>query len=169
MAQPYIGEIRLFAGNFAPVGWQHCDGQLYPISQNEQLFQLIGTRYGGDGQQTFAVPDLRGRVPVHMGTQNIIGSQGGVESVTLTSQQIPVHNHALTASRAGGQSASPQDRVLASPPGVTAFIQDVPSTSTPLPPGTLGPAGGSQPHENLMPYGCVTYIISFYGIFPSPN
>ena len=168
MAQPYIGEIRLFAGNFAPVGWELCDGALYPISENEALFQLIGTRYGGDGQSTFAVPDLRSRVPVHMGSLPYsIGSQGGVESVTLTNQQIPVHNHALLASKAGGQTASPQDRVLASPPAVTAFIQDVPST--PLPSGTLSPAGGSQPHENLMPYGCVTYIISFYGIFPSPT
>jgi microcystin-dependent protein len=168
MADPYIGEIRLFAGNYAPVGWALCHGQLYPISENEALFQLIGTRYGGDGQETFAVPDLQSRVPVHMGALPYsIGSFGGVESVTLTSQQIPVHNHALLASRAGGQSASPQDRVLASPPGVTAFIQDAPSVA--LPPGTLSPAGGSQPHDNLMPYGCVTYIISLFGIFPSPT
>lgn len=169
---PFIGEIRMFAGNFAPSGWGFCNGVLYPISEYDALFTLIGTTYGGDGQSTFAVPDLRGRVPVHMGqgtglASYAIGEPGGTETVTLTAQQIPVHSHPFAASTAGGQSAAPQGKVLASPPSVTAFIQDTPSA--PLPPTTVGAAGGSQPHENLMPYLCINYIISLFGTFPTQN
>src|SRR5437588_6820805 len=111
MAQPYVGEIRIFAGNFAPAGWMFCEGQLLPISENETLFQLIGTTYGGDGQSTLALPDLRGRVPIHQGSSTTgttyqIAQNGGVESVTLTTQQIPVHNHPLLAASASGNQAS---------------------------------------------------------------
>src|SRR3979490_2969928 len=121
MAQPYVGEIRMFAGNFAPAGWMVCEGQLLPISENETLFTLIGTTYGGDGQSTFALPDLRGRVPVHQGQgpglgNFIIGKTDGVEQVTLTAQQVPAHTHAFAASSAPGDSSTPQGTVLADGP-----------------------------------------------------
>src|ERR1700744_1160298 len=113
MAQPYVGEIRIFAGNFAPAGWMFCDGQLLPISENETLFNLIGTTYGGDGQSTLALPDLRGRLPIHQGTglvlsTYIMGQSAGVESVTLTTQQIPIHNHPTMTNTSGGTSTAPQ-------------------------------------------------------------
>lgn len=169
---PFVGEIRLFAGNFAPAGWQFCNGAILAISQNDTLFNLIGTTYGGDGQSTFAVPDLRGRVPVHQGqgtglSNYVIGEQLGVEMQTVTAQQLPLHSHALVASKAGGQAAGPENKVLASPPGVTPFIQDIPTVA--LAATSVTAAGGSQPHENLMPYGCVSYIISLFGTFPSPT
>src|SRR5512145_1382897 len=113
MAQPYVGEIRMFAGNFAPQGWMFCEGQLLPIAENESLFNLIGTTYGGDGQETFALPDLRGRVPVHFNAANPIGSLGGVENVTLTTQQISTHNHVITASASIGTDSNPAGKVLA--------------------------------------------------------
>ncbi len=168
---PYIGEIRLFAGTFAPVAWAMCDGSLIPISENEALFQLIGTTYGGDGEQTFGLPNLTGRVPVHQGqgpglSQNyLLGEMAGVEEVTLTTQQMPNHGHALLASTAGGSTPNPQGNVLASPPALTMYIRDTPSA--PLPAETVGPVGGSQPHANLMPFVTVSYIISLYGVFPS--
>src|ERR671921_268521 len=133
MAQPYVGEIRMFAGNFAPAGWMFCEGQLLPISENETLFQLIGTTYGGDGQSTFALPDLQGRVPIHMGSgpgvsqTYQIGEAGGVEQVTLTTAQIPAHNHAWLASTGGGTSNTPQDNVTASPPVAKLYRTTTPS------------------------------------------
>ena len=170
MAQPYVGEIRLFAGNFAPAGWMFCDGQPLPISENDVLFQLIGTRYGGDGEETFNLPNLQSRVPVHQGTGPglsgyIMGEQLGVEQVTLTTQQIPVHNHQLVASTSAGTSNTPQDNVFATP-SVTKLYR-VGTPSDPLPATLVQPDGGSQPHENLMPYIAINYIISLYGIFPS--
>src|SRR5690242_21043268 len=123
MAQPYVGEIRMFAGNFAPAGWAFCEGQLLPISENQTLFQLIGTTYGGDGQSTFALPDLRGRVPIHQGTDSAngtsfaIGETGGVETVTLTTAQIPVHTHALAATNAAGTQLNPGGNLLANSQG----------------------------------------------------
>jgi microcystin-dependent protein len=170
MSDPYIGEIRMFAGNFAPAGWAFCNGQLMPISENDALFTLIGTTYGGDGQETFGLPNFAGRVPVHQGqgsgiSQNyIIGEVAGVESVTLSTQQMPVHNHALMASTAGGTSTNPADHVLASPPSATAYLTDTPSTA--LASSTLSPVGGSQPHENMPPYLAVSFIISLFGIYP---
>jgi microcystin-dependent protein len=170
MAQPYVGEIRLFAGNFAPAGWMFCDGQPLPISENETLFQLIGTTYGGDGQETFNLPNLQSRVPVHQGqggglSPYQISEQVGVEQVTLTTQQIPVHNHAMVASTSAGTSNAPLDNVFATP-SVTKLYR-VGTPSDPFPATLLQPAGGSQPHENLMPYIAINYIISLYGIFPS--
>jgi microcystin-dependent protein len=168
---PYVGEIRMFGGTFAPVGWALCEGQPLPISENETLFQLIGTIYGGDGEQTFNLPDLRGRAPVHMGqgpgitTSYQIGEQFGVESVTLTAQQIPQHQHALLARAAGGNSSTPDGNVLASPPGTAMYVRDTPYAQ--LSPTIVGPAGGSQPHDNRMPYLAVNFIISLFGIFPS--
>jgi microcystin-dependent protein len=173
MANPYVGEIRMFGGSFAPVGWALCHGQLMPISENDTLFNLIGTTYGGDGQETFALPDLRGRAPVHMGqgpgiSQTYqIGELFGVEEVTLTSQQIPNHNHPMQARAAGGKSATPDGNVLASPPAVSMYIRDAPGTQ--ISPAPVGGAGGSQPHDNRMPYLTVNFIISLYGIYPSPT
>ncbi len=172
MSEPFIGEIRLFAGLFAPVGWAFCDGSPLAIADNDALFSLIGTTYGGDGQETFNLPDLRGRVPVHQGSgpglsSYVAGQTGGVESVALTTSQLPAHTHASTASTAAGASANPQGNVVASSPSVTMFIADAPSLA--LAPSAVTPAGGSQPHENRMPFIAVNYIISLFGIFPSAS
>src|SRR3712207_7871729 len=113
MPQPYVGEIRMFAGNFAPVGWMFCEGQLLPISENETLFQLIGTTYGGDGESTFALPDLRGRIPIHQGNNFLVGDDGGAELITLTVQQIPIHTHAVTSANLAGDAISPANNVQA--------------------------------------------------------
>lgn len=167
MAQPYVGEIRMFAGNFAPAGWMFCEGQLLPISENETLFQLLGTTYGGDGQSTFALPDLRGRLPLHQGNGFILAETGGAEEITLTVSQIPAHSHALLASASPGTSANPQNNMLASSPSVTVFIEDAPAAN--LSALAMAPVGGSQPHTNFQPYLCVNFIISLFGLFPSPN
>ena len=171
MAQPYVGEIRMFAGNFAPSGWMFCDGQLLPISENETLFQLIGTTYGGDGESTFALPNLQSRVPIHMGqaggSSYQIGEVGGVESVTLTAQQIPSHGHAWLASTGGGTSNTPQGNVPAAPPVTKLYRAGAPAD--PMAANVVQPTGGSQPHDNLMPYIAINYIISLFGIFPSPS
>lgn len=165
MAQPYVGEIRMFAGNFAPAGWMFCEGQLLPISENETLFNLIGTTYGGDGQSTFALPDLRGRLPLHQGNGFVLAETGGVEEVTLSVNQIPAHSHAfLTVDQPGGQS-SPAGALLAQSFNVVPFINDVPSGSFNA--GAIDPLGGSQPHSNVQPYLCVDFIISLFGIFPT--
>src|SRR5687768_6589924 len=167
MAQPYVGEIRMFAGNFQPVGWMFCEGQLLPISENETLFQLIGTTYGGDGQSTFALPDLRGRIPIHQGNGFILAETGGAEEITLTTQQIPVHTHPLLASTASGAQNSPSGNVLASSVSIDMYRESSPAT--PLAVNMVGPVGGSQPHTNFQPYLCVDFIISLFGIFPSPT
>lgn len=168
MAQPYIGEIRMFAGNFNPNGWAFCDGQLMPISENEALFQLIGTTYGGDGQETFAMPNLQSRVPVHFGTNAGItfqmGETGGVESVTLTTSQIPAHTHTLLGSETNGSQAAPSNNVLANSTLVTPYAPETPGTN--MAASSITPVGGSQPHENLQPFLCVNFIISLFGIFP---
>ena len=172
MAQPYVGEIRMFAGNFAPAGWMLCEGQLLPISENETLFQLIGTAYGGDGEETFGVPNLSGRVPVHQGqgpglTNRTIGELGGVETVTLTTGQLAGHSHALLASKNVGTNSNPGGQVLATGTNVLLFRAIAPNS--PMAANVIGPDGGSQPHENLMPYLAISFIISLFGIFPSPT
>lgn len=167
MAQPYVGEIRMFAGNFAPAGWMFCEGQLLPISENETLFQLIGTTYGGDGESTFALPDLRGRVPLHFGNGFVLAENGGTEEVTLTTQQIPAHAHPLMASTAPGTQNAPSNSVAAASPSVTLYTGDV--TDANLASSAVSAAGGSQPHTNFQPYLCVDFIISLFGIFPSPT
>jgi microcystin-dependent protein len=159
----------MFAGSFAPVGWAFCNGQLVAIAEYDALYTLIGTTYGGDGQTTFGLPDLQGRVPVHQGQgtglQNYtIGQMTGVPSVTLTSNQMPVHNHLWEATTNGGSADTPQDNVLASPPAVQLFIKAPPTFG--LPPNVVQPAGGNQPHENVMPVLTVSYIISLYGVYP---
>lgn len=167
MATPYIGEIKMFAGNFAPVGWMFCQGQLLAISENDTLFQLIGTTYGGDGQSTFALPDLRGRLPIHQGGGFILAETGGAEQITLTANQIPAHNHALLVSTGIASSANPANAVPGQSPSISLYEVDAPGAG--LNPAAISPIGGSQPHENFQPYLCVNFIISLFGIYPSPT
>ena len=167
MAIPYVGEIRMFAGNFAPAGWMFCDGSLLPISENETLFQLIGTTYGGDGQSTFGLPDLRGRLPVHQGNGFVLAETGGVEEVTLTVNQIPAHTHAMLASTNVSQDTSPSGKVLGQSGSALLYIQD--TTDSNMSPQAVTSVGGSQSHTNFQPYLCVSFIISLFGIFPSPT
>ncbi len=166
MAQPYVGEIRMFAGNFAPAGWMFCAGQLLPISENETLFNLIGTTYGGDGQSTFALPDLRGRLPIHQGDGFILAETGGAEEITLTVNQIAAHSHAFLASSGTAGTGSPQGAVLAQP---TASIYNSGTNPVNMAAQAISQVGGSQPHSNFQPYLCVNFIISLFGIFPSPT
>ena len=168
MAQPYIGEIRMFAGNFPPAGWKFCEGELLPISENETLFQLIGTTYGGDGESTFALPDLRGRIPIHQGNGFILAETGGAEEITLTVNQIAAHTHPMLASINVAQDTSPAGKVVGQiGGGALPYIQD--STDTNMSPQAVTSVGGSQPHTNFQPYLCINYIISLFGIFPSPT
>jgi microcystin-dependent protein len=169
MAQPYVGEIRMFAGNFAPAGWMFCEGQLLPISENETLFQLIGTTYGGDGQSTFALPDLRGRIPIHQGNGFILAETGGAEEITLTVQQIPAHSHAFLATLNQGVQNQPNSALLAQMPTQNAFPYGTDNPLTQLNANSVTPVGGSQPHTNFQPYLCIDFIISLFGIFPSPT
>jgi len=168
MGEPFVGEIRMFAGSFNPSGWAMCDGALVPISENDVLFQLLGTMYGGDGQSTFALPNLQGRLPVHNGNGFTIGEASGVESVTLTPQQIPAHTHPLLCAASGGTpNSNPKDGYWAASDmniyGPTATVQ------MGNPAITSGIAGGSQPHTNFMPYLCINFIISLFGLYPSPT
>jgi len=162
----------MFAGNFAPAGWQFCDGALLPISEYETLFQLIGTTYGGDGQSTFAVPDMRGRIPVHQGTgpglsNRVLAETGGTETVTLTTQQIPVHTHGMLVSGNTANSPNPGNNFLGLSTQADIFYADNPTLS--MNAGAISAVGGSQPHENEQPFLCVSFIISLFGIFPSPT
>lgn len=165
----YVGSIRLFAGNFEPAGWMFCDGRLLPISEHETLFTLIGTTYGGDGESTFALPDLRSRVPVHQGdgagTSTIIGEAAGVETVTLTTAQIPVHTHPQLVSSTTASSRSAVGGIPAAAPSEAVWASGVASEAY----GQTTAAGGSQPHDNMQPYLGINYIISLFGIFPSPT
>jgi len=172
MGQPYVGEIRMFAGNFAPAGWEFCQGQILPISENETLFQLIGTTYGGDGQSTFALPDLRGRLPVHQGNGLVIAETFGVEDVALKVNQIPSHTHPLagnTNSTAGvitATSTNPTGNVM----GKTSRpIYSTAASTTAMNSQAISAVGGNQPHTNFQPYLCINFIISLFGIFPSPT
>jgi microcystin-dependent protein len=165
MGTPYIGEIRMFAGNFAPAGWAFCQGQLIPISENDALFQLIGTTYGGDGQETFALPNLSSRIPYHVGSGYTLGQMGGVESVTLTTQQIPVHGHLANANTPNANQPTPAGNVWGAST-LSAYTKANPSNCT-MSPAALLPSGSSQPHDNMPPFLCLNFIISLYGIFPS--
>jgi microcystin-dependent protein len=173
MGNPYIGEIRMFGGSFAPNGWSFCNGALIAISENPTLFQLIGTTYGGDGENTFALPDLRGRAPVHQGegpgiTQNyIIGQMSGTEQVTITANTTPIHNHSFMASTATASNPSPNGNVMAASPTISSFVADVAGPQ--LVNTAVTSTGGSQPHDNMMPFLTISFIISLFGIFPSQN
>lgn len=168
MGQPFVGEVRMFAGNFAPVGWMLCQGQVLAISENETLFNLIGTTYGGDGQETFRLPDLQGRVPIHQTGSYPIGSTGGVESVTLTTTQIPQHSHTLAATTSPANDVNPANNVLAQASTFDGYEIALPP-STAMAPQSLTPDGGSQPHDNMQPYLCVNFIISMFGIYPTQS
>jgi len=168
MAQPYVGEIRMFAGNFAPAGWLFCEGQLLSIPDNETLFNLIGTTYGGDGDSTFALPNLQGRIPIHMGTGTSrttyqLAEAGGVEQVTLTVSQMPAHHHPFMASGDIGNEVNPAANVPSNSQGAVPYIEDPPNQDMKTP---ISPVGGGQPHDNFQPYLCVNFIISLLGIFP---
>jgi microcystin-dependent protein len=163
----------MFGGSFAPVGWAMCQGQLIPISQNDTLFNLIGTTYGGDGQNTFALPNLAGRAPLHQGqgpgiSQNYtIGEAAGVESVTLTTQTMPSHSHSFVASGDLAINPDPTGNLVAQPRTINLFFGDVSNQNFNA--SAIQPAGGSQPHENMQPYLVVSFIISLYGIFPTQS
>jgi len=167
MAQPYVGEIQMFAGNFAPAGWMFCQGQLLPISEYETLFMLIGTTYGGDGQSTFALPDLRGRIPVHQGNGFILAETGGAEEITLTVSQIPAHNHVFIGSDNSGGTGSPSGATFARNASANFYTNDTSVGFVNLATSTISSVGGSQPHTNFQPYLCINFIISLFGIFPS--
>ena len=165
MGQPYVGEIRMFGGSFAPNGWRTCDGQLLPISQYDTLFTLIGTTYGGDGQSTFALPNLQGRVPIHFGQGHVQGESSGQAAVTLAISQMPVHTHTLNAVDANGTLGAPQCHLLAQFNNGYA----APAQPTTLSPQTVSSTGGSQPHPNMQPYLTISFCIALQGIFPSRN
>lgn len=170
MSEPFIGEIRMFAGSFAPRGWAFCDGQLLAVSQNDALFSLLGTIYGGDGRTTFGLPDARGRVPLHQGigpglSGRRLGSKSGAETVTLTTNQLPSHAHNFNANTAPATGEAPQGKVVAQGVGVNFYLdesQDVSMAST-----MIGHTGGSRSHSNLMPTLCINFIIALFGIYPS--
>lgn len=172
MGEPYIGEIRMFAGNFPPNGWMFCEGQTIPISENDALFTLIGTTYGGDGQETFNLPNLASRVPIHMGTgpdgtTYQIGEMAGVESVTLTTQQTPNHTHALLGTSNPATQSGPGGNLF----GISAQVEYATTglaADTALNAAAISPVGGSQPHENCQPFLCINFIISLFGVFPQP-
>jgi microcystin-dependent protein len=166
---PYIGEIRMFGGNFAPAGWAFCDGRTMAISENDTLFNLIGTTYGGDGQETFNLPDLRGRVPIHTGTNAgtsfQMGETGGAPDVTITSGSTPTHNHPFLASTIGATANTPVGNLTAESVTLSIYEQSTPDTQ--MNALCIQPAGGSQPHDNMQPYLCISFIISLYGVYPS--
>jgi len=175
VSNPYVGEIRMFGGSFAPAGWAFCNGATLPITENETLFQLIGTTYGGDGQATFRLPDLQGRLPMHMGqgpglSQNYqIGETGGVESVTLSTQQIPAHNHPFLATADLAAAVTASGNLVATTNVSKKVYGASASPTTAMAAASIGPTGGSQPHENFQPYLCISFIISLFGIFPTQN
>lgn len=165
MGQPFIGEIRMVGFNFAPVGWAFCDGQLLSIAENDALFTLIGTTYGGDGETTFALPDLRGRLPLHKSSGNTLGEGAGVETVTLTVNQIPVHSHPALANSGNGNTSSPANAVWARDETLPLYTDQAPTVN--MSPQAVAASGGSQPHDNMMPYTVINFVISLFGIFPS--
>lgn len=167
MADPFIGEIKMFGGNFAPVSYAFCNGGLIAISQNDALFALIGTTYGGDGQTTFALPNLQGRLPVHQGGGFTLGQSSGTETVTLTTQQLPSHNHPMTASSNNAGMGNPSGNVPAANSTANIYSPTAPTAS--LGGASIAPNGGSQPHNNVMPFLCVSFIIALEGIFPTQN
>ncbi len=170
MSEPFVGEIRMFAGNFAPRGWAFCDGQLLAVSQNDALFSLLGTIYGGDGRTTFGLPDLRGRIPLHQGTgpglsQRRLGSKGGAEKVTLTTNQLASHSHDWNANTGAATGGAPQGKVTAETSAVNIYRNDAQTAN--LDSTTIAQTGGNRSHTNLMPTLCVHFIVALVGIYPS--
>jgi microcystin-dependent protein len=170
MSEPFVGEVRMFAGNFAPRGWAFCDGQLLAVSQNDALFSLLGTIYGGDGRTTFGLPDMRGRIPLHQGhgpglSERRLGSKGGAENETLTTNQLASHTHGFNANTAAATSGNATGRVLATVTGYNVYREEAQNTN--MASGAIVNTGGSQPHTNLMPTICVHFIIALVGIYPS--
>jgi microcystin-dependent protein len=174
MSQPYIGEIRMFGGNFAPAGWMFCAGQLLPISENDALFTLIGTTFGGDGQSTFGLPDLQGRVPMHAGSGFVVGQASGVETVTINQNTMAQHNHMVTTTAKPATSGTPSSSTIMadedpSNSGVLAYLPFAAASQMTLRSTMIGGTGGNQPHENMQPFLTVSFILSLFGIFPSQN
>ena len=166
MSSPFVGEIRMFGGNFAPAGWAFCNGALLAIDQNDVLFNLIGTTYGGDGQTTFALPNLQSRIPIHVGPGFALAQTGGAEAVTLTTNQIPSHSHVPLANTAAGTQNSPANGLWASTnPSINQYSAVAPSEN--FAPTAIGSTGGSQPHDNMVPFLAINFILSLFGIFPS--
>lgn len=166
MSEPFLSEIKIVSFNFPPKGWALCNGQLLPINQNQALFALLGTTYGGNGQTNFALPNLRGQVPIHMGNGHTLGETAGSTSTTLNIQQLPTHTHFLQATNTAATLDAPGGNVLGKAP--TAAYGPAASL-TPMSAGTVGSVGGSQPHNNMMPYLVLNFIIALQGIFPSRN
>ena len=165
MSEPFLSEIRIFSFGYAPKGWALCNGQLLPINQNQALFSLLGTTYGGNGQTTFALPNLRGQVPIHVGNGHTLGETAGSTSVTVNIQQMPTHTHNLVASDANGTQPVPPGNVLAQANNLYTPAANL----TALDPSTVSNVGGSQPHNNKMPYLVLNFCIALQGIFPSQN
>lgn len=165
MADPYIGEIRMFGGNFAPVGWLLCQGQSLPISQYDALFNLIGTTYGGDGQQTFLLPNLQSRVPLHVGPNYMLGQSGGSETVTLNTNQLPIHTHSPVGNTVA-TTPSPNNAFWANYAN-QRYSDQAPAAA--MAPNALSISGGNQPHNNMSPYQVINFIIATEGIYPPPN
>lgn len=166
MAEPFVGEVRMVSFNFAPRGWAFCDGQLLPINQNQALFSLLGTVYGGDGRTTFALPDLRGRTPIHVDANHPLGESSGEETHTLTLAEIPQHTHAVRAAAATAGTPSPSGAMLAT---ASSAIYGPAKNLLRLSPDTVGSAGGGRAHENMQPYLVVNFAIALVGIYPSRN
>lgn len=174
MSEPFIGEIRIFAGYYAPKDWAFCDGQTLPVSGNEALYSLFGNRYGGTAPTNFGLPDLRGRIPVHMGqgpglSTYTLGQKAGAEKVTLTAASMPQHNHPMQASTDGPVSVSPGDHILGNV-GINLYGQGTdPSSKVAIYPKSVADAGENTPHTNMMPYLCINFIVALNGIFPPRN
>jgi microcystin-dependent protein len=166
MAEPFLSEIRIMSFNFAPKGWAMCNGQLLPINQNQALFSLLGTTFGGDGRVNFALPDLRGRVPIHVGSGHTLGERGGEQAHTLLISEIPTHTHTLNANTAIGNVTSNANAVLAKAP---ANFYGAPAQLVSMNPGSVTNTGGSQAHLNMQPFLTLTFSIALQGIFPSPT
>jgi microcystin-dependent protein len=165
MAEPFLGEIRIMSFNFAPKGWALCNGQLLPINQNQALFSLLGTTFGGDGRVNFALPDLRGQTPIHVGSGHTLGEKGGEQAHTLSIAEIPTHTHVLQASGSNAGTNSPSNAVLAN----TTAVYHAPTSLTSLSPSSVTTVGGSQAHLNMEPFLTLNFCIALQGIFPSPN
>lgn len=166
MSEAYVGEIRMFAGDYAPQGWALCNGQLLSILENEVLYALLGTTYGGDGRTTFGLPDLQGRIPIHTSSSIPLGTKAGTETVTLTTSQLPAHTHMANASSTVGAESSPSNAVWA-PTTLENYSDGTGATPVSMNGAALSPVGGSQPHENMMPSLTISFIIALVGIYPS--